>query len=713
MKLSPLDIKKQEFARTLRGYDPDEVKAFLDMMARQWEEVQGNQRQLEDKVRELEGKLVHYQRVEEALQEALQTARESSKQALANAKEKARLILKQAHSEAEDIKRSAVQDKERLEQQADKLQGRRDEIVARLRAFLMSEVELLSHFDGGSNLLAPHRGSPADEEPSDESAAEVMETAEFEVEEEPSDLTAPVTELDLDAPMPPLDTPFDEDEPTDSPDDLHVEDEGWYFGEEDEAFTDEPSMQITDEDDAQPTPESADLQASDDVVAALSDDERTVVEEETLDTSYLDDAATEPWALEDEGDEFDEELQFEEDLLAQIEDASRTAQASTTDESDADETTAGAVHPDDAAEPITEPEPAALNLSPNDETVVEVEVEPGEELEPSEQAAAEAVPEEAPEDERPGEPVAETDLAGEVAPPVDPSDQDEHDPEVLAEADVEPEADLEPVTEADDEVASGEDLLSTEEDRAVPAKSTDATPEPVAEGEQGSAPVDQAPVEEIEEIEKEEPAEKPVDDAALAFDFLEGDDDLDDAPDVETLLRDVEELAEDRSDEDFPFEELRERLMGGKAEDESEVTGDLPPEPETDTEIEADALAIDEDLTGAVDPESTAATEDEPDAKTATHDVEAVADEPSSADATTDLDSSEAATDDAEDEPAPRPPSSSGAGWLVKPSLSSSSTSQSDATNHTADASGGEEGEADEAASDEIEKIRRILNDLE
>ncbi len=40
MRLSPLDIKKQEFSRTIRrGYDPDEVHAFIDMLAGQWEDL--------------------------------------------------------------------------------------------------------------------------------------------------------------------------------------------------------------------------------------------------------------------------------------------------------------------------------------------------------------------------------------------------------------------------------------------------------------------------------------------------------------------------------------------------------------------------------------------------------------------------------------------------------------------------------------------------
>ncbi len=86
MRLSSLDIKKQEFTRTLRGYDQEEVQAFLDMLAGQWEALLAEQRRTEEKVRELKAKMEHYEKVEEALQETL-TARESCQQALENARQ--------------------------------------------------------------------------------------------------------------------------------------------------------------------------------------------------------------------------------------------------------------------------------------------------------------------------------------------------------------------------------------------------------------------------------------------------------------------------------------------------------------------------------------------------------------------------------------------------------------------------------------------------
>lgn len=148
MRLTPLDIRKQEFSHGFRGYDDEEVNAFLQMVANQWEELQDENRRREEKIRELENKLVHYQNVEEALQEALQTARESSRKALANAEEKAEMIVSQAMARAEDVTREAEQERHELKRETVRLSGRRSEIVTRLRAFLMSEMELLARYEG-------------------------------------------------------------------------------------------------------------------------------------------------------------------------------------------------------------------------------------------------------------------------------------------------------------------------------------------------------------------------------------------------------------------------------------------------------------------------------------------------------------------------------------------------------------------------------------
>ncbi len=147
MKLTPLDIRTHEFARTLRGYDPDEVNAFTDMVSRQWEELQDELRRAQERVREIEGKITHYEKIEEALQEALSSSRDGAKRTQENAEERARLIVEEAELRAEQITQEAGQREHRLRHDVAQLAQRHDEITARLRHFLMSELEILARHE--------------------------------------------------------------------------------------------------------------------------------------------------------------------------------------------------------------------------------------------------------------------------------------------------------------------------------------------------------------------------------------------------------------------------------------------------------------------------------------------------------------------------------------------------------------------------------------
>jgi DivIVA domain-containing protein len=154
MNLSPLEIRKQEFDRSLRGYNPDEVHAFLRTVASQWEEMAEAKRRLENQVQELENQLQHYKRVEEALQETLEQTRRNADQQIENAKGRAENIIREAKADAREIKQEAEAKRDRLHTEVNDLQNRRGQIVARLRAFLASEMEILRQYQEGDFLVS-------------------------------------------------------------------------------------------------------------------------------------------------------------------------------------------------------------------------------------------------------------------------------------------------------------------------------------------------------------------------------------------------------------------------------------------------------------------------------------------------------------------------------------------------------------------------------
>ena len=143
MRLTPLDIKKQDFKRVMRGLDPDEVQEYLQMLADQWQELTEENRRLERRIIEIESKLVHYKEVEEAMQEALKTARHTSRQTLESAKARARGIVEEAVAAATRIEKKAQDEKYNLRRDIERIRSRRVEVIARLRALLRSELAIL------------------------------------------------------------------------------------------------------------------------------------------------------------------------------------------------------------------------------------------------------------------------------------------------------------------------------------------------------------------------------------------------------------------------------------------------------------------------------------------------------------------------------------------------------------------------------------------
>lgn len=146
MKLTALEIKQQEFDKSLRGYDKDEVQAFLNLMSNEWEHMVAKNRELEKRIDELEEKLKHYERVEEALHETLQTAKESAEQKLSGARKDARNKIEKAEMEAESIIREATQQRQQVRQSIIRLLDRRKEIIGGIRSYLEMAQESLEQF---------------------------------------------------------------------------------------------------------------------------------------------------------------------------------------------------------------------------------------------------------------------------------------------------------------------------------------------------------------------------------------------------------------------------------------------------------------------------------------------------------------------------------------------------------------------------------------
>ena len=144
MKLTPLDIKRQQFKRVFRGIDPAEVSTFLDITANELEESQKINRELQHKIMELEIQLKDYTAVEKALHQTFMQAQETTGKAIENARKEAQLIIQEAELKAAHIVDRARNDLTALKEQLTILKAKKDSIASRLKMLLNSELELIN-----------------------------------------------------------------------------------------------------------------------------------------------------------------------------------------------------------------------------------------------------------------------------------------------------------------------------------------------------------------------------------------------------------------------------------------------------------------------------------------------------------------------------------------------------------------------------------------
>jgi cell division initiation protein len=147
MKLTPLDIKKQEFKKVMRGYDPVEVDTFMDMMANEFEEVLKQQKETRDRSIELDTQLKDYRQIEKTLQQTLLQAQEVTGRTYESARKEAEIIVKDAEGKAARIVEQAHSELVRINRELSELRIRRESLVGRMRVLLSAELDLLKTLD--------------------------------------------------------------------------------------------------------------------------------------------------------------------------------------------------------------------------------------------------------------------------------------------------------------------------------------------------------------------------------------------------------------------------------------------------------------------------------------------------------------------------------------------------------------------------------------
>jgi len=147
LKITPVDIKNQKFGKSLRGYDPSEVDAFLEMVASTLEDQVKENAELKEKLSSVESTLTGYKDLEGNLKEALLTAQKSAEEIRENAQKEAQLLMRETKMKAERKTEESYSLLSRLKKQIADLDNLKKEYIIRLRSMLETHLKVLESME--------------------------------------------------------------------------------------------------------------------------------------------------------------------------------------------------------------------------------------------------------------------------------------------------------------------------------------------------------------------------------------------------------------------------------------------------------------------------------------------------------------------------------------------------------------------------------------
>jgi cell division initiation protein len=107
--LTPLEIQKQTFSRTIKGYNPDEVRAYLHLVAEEIERLVRDNDRFSREVAVLREDLQDHSNRERILKDTLLSAQKVAEDLTTNARKEAELIVKDAELLADRLISQAMQ----------------------------------------------------------------------------------------------------------------------------------------------------------------------------------------------------------------------------------------------------------------------------------------------------------------------------------------------------------------------------------------------------------------------------------------------------------------------------------------------------------------------------------------------------------------------------------------------------------------------------
>ena len=153
MRITPLDIQQKQFPVKFRGFDVEEVYAFLEVVREEMEELTRENSVLKENVFRMESQLKEFKGMETTLRETLLTAQQMVDDYKTNSLKEAELIHREAEMKAESMMKDAQEKVIKIHEDIVDMKGIRRHFKEELRRLIEGHLNMLEfdkERDGGN-----------------------------------------------------------------------------------------------------------------------------------------------------------------------------------------------------------------------------------------------------------------------------------------------------------------------------------------------------------------------------------------------------------------------------------------------------------------------------------------------------------------------------------------------------------------------------------
>jgi len=147
MRITPLDIQQKQFPMKFRGFDVEEVYAFLEVIREEMEELLRENANLKENVQRAEVHVKEFKDMETTLRETLMTAQQMVEDYKMNARKEAELLIKEAEFRADSMIKDSHEKVIKIHEDITDMKGIRRHFKEELRRLIENHLKMLEFDD--------------------------------------------------------------------------------------------------------------------------------------------------------------------------------------------------------------------------------------------------------------------------------------------------------------------------------------------------------------------------------------------------------------------------------------------------------------------------------------------------------------------------------------------------------------------------------------